>query len=37
MKLTLKASLNPFIKGMVQKPLSEGIEKIADALQMIQY
>ena len=37
MKLTLKADLNPFIKGMVQKPLSEGIEKIADALQMIQY
>ncbi|KXB82768.1 hypothetical protein HMPREF3034_01521 [Prevotella sp. DNF00663] len=37
MKLTIKAELNPFIKGMVQKPLQEGIEKIADALQMIQY
>lgn len=37
MKLTLKAELNPFIKGMVQKPLTEGIEKIADVLQMIQY
>jgi hypothetical protein len=37
MKLTIKADLNPFIKGMVQKPLQEGIEKIADALQMIKY
>lgn len=37
MKLTIKADLNPFISGMVKKPLQEGIEKIADALQMIQY
>jgi hypothetical protein len=37
MKLTIKAELNPFIKGMVQKPLQEGIEKIADALQTIKY
>ncbi len=37
MKLTIKAELNPFIKGMVQKPLQEGIEKLADALQMIKY
>lgn len=37
MKLTIKADLNPFIGGMVKKPLQEGIEKIADALQMIQY
>lgn len=37
MKLTIKADLNPFIKGMVSKPLQEGIEKIADALQMINY
>ncbi|BCS85186.1 MULTISPECIES: SRPBCC family protein [Prevotella] len=36
-KLTIKAELNPFIKGMVSKPLQEGIEKIADALQMIKY
>ena len=26
-----------FIKGMVKKPLTEGIEKIADALAMIPY
>ena len=37
MKLTIKADLNPFIKGMVSKPLQEGIEKIADALQAIKY
>ena len=37
MKLTIKADLSPFIKGMVSKPLQEGIEKIADALQSIKY
>lgn len=37
MKLTLEAELNPFIKGMVSGPLKEGLEKIADALTMIQY
>lgn len=37
MKLTIKVDLNPFIKGMVKKPLSEGIEKLADLLQNIRY
>ena len=37
MKLTIKAERNMFIKGMVKKPLQEGIEKIADALAMIPY
>lgn len=37
MKITIKAELNPFIKGMVQKPLQQGIEKIADVLQAINY
>ena len=37
MKLTIKANLHPFIAGMVKKPLQEGIEKIADALQLIHY
>ena len=37
MKLTIKAELNPFIKGMVSKPLQEGMEKVADALQTITY
>ncbi len=36
-KLTIKAELNPFIKGMVKKPLEQAIEKIADALQLIKY
>ena len=37
MKLTIKAELNPFIKGMVKKPLTEGLEKITDLLQVIKY
>lgn len=37
MKLTIKADLNPLIACMVKKPLQEGIEKIADALQLIHY
>ena len=37
MKVTVKAELNPFIKGMVEKPLQEGVEKIADALAMVHY
>lgn len=37
MKLTIEAELNPFIKGMVSKPLQEGLERIADALAMIRY
>ncbi|MFA6719390.1 MAG: SRPBCC family protein [Prevotella sp.] len=37
MKLTIKADINPFISGMVKKPLQEGIEKIADALQILHY
>ena len=37
MKVTVKAELNPFIKSMVEKPLQEGVEKIADALAMIHY
>ena len=37
MKVTVKAELNPFIKGMVSGPLQDGVEKIADALAQIQY
>lgn len=37
MKLTVCADLNPFIKGMVEKPLREGVEKLADMLAMIPY
>lgn len=37
MKVTVKAELNPFIKGMVSGPLQDGVEKIADALSQIKY
>ena len=37
MKVTVKAELSPFIKGMVSGPLQDGVEKIADALAQIHY
>ena len=37
MKVTVKAELNPFIKSMVEKPLQEAVEKIADALALVHY
>lgn len=37
MKITVKAELNPFIKGMVSKPLQEGLEKMADMISQIPY
>ena len=37
MKVTVKAELNPFIKSMVEKPLVEAVERIADALAQIKY
>jgi hypothetical protein len=37
MKITLRADLNPFIKGMVSKPLQEGLEKIADMIAELPY
>ena len=37
MKLTIRVDINPFMKAMVQKPLQEGIEKMAVMLAMIQY
>lgn len=37
MKLTIKADVNPFMAAMINKPLSEGVEKLADVLQVIQY
>ena len=36
-KLTIKAEINPFIKGMIQKPLKEGLEKMAEMLSNIPY
>ncbi len=37
MKVTVKAELNPFIKSMVEKPLQDGVEKIAEALSQVHY
>ena len=37
MKLTVRAELNPFIKTMVEKPLKEGIEKLAAILASLPY
>jgi len=37
LKVTVKAELNPFIKGMIQGPLTDGVEKIADALAQVHY
>ena len=37
MKVTVKAELNPFIKGMLEGPMKDGVEKIADALAQVHY
>lgn len=37
MRLTIKADIPFMLKGMVTKPLQEGIEKIAETLAMIPY
>lgn len=37
MKMTLRADLNPLIKGMVAKPLKEGLEKISDVIASLPY
>ncbi|MDR1003769.1 MAG: SRPBCC family protein [Prevotellaceae bacterium] len=37
MRLTIGLELNPFMKSMVQKPLQEALEKMADMLALIPY
>ncbi len=37
MRLTVKADVSLFMKGMIQKPLQEGLEKMVDALAAIPY
>lgn len=37
MKITLRADLNPFVKGMVSKPLKEGLAKISDVIASLPY
>lgn len=36
-RVTLRAELNIFLKGMLQKPLQEAVERIADTLAIIPY
>ena len=36
MRITAEADLNPFIKTLVQKPLQDGAEQIADGLARIK-
>lgn len=37
MRVVAKAEINFMLRSMVEKPLKEGIEKIAEALSLIQY
>ena len=37
LKATIGMELNPFMKAMVQKPLQEGLEKMAETLSLINY
>ena len=37
MRVTVRAEVNMFMKGMVAKPLKEGVQRMADVLAMIPY
>ena len=37
LRLTTRAELNVFIKPMVEKPMQEGVNKIADVLAVLPY
>ena len=37
MRVVSKAEINFMLRSMIEKPLKEGLEKIADALSMIAY
>ena len=37
MKVTLKADLPAFVKPMVEKPLQDAVDKVADALAQVHY
>ncbi|WP_106829484.1 SRPBCC family protein [Parabacteroides pacaensis] len=37
MKMTVRADLNPFIKGMVSKPLQEAVDKLSAAIAVLPY
>lgn len=37
MKMTVRADLNPFIKGIVSKPLQEAVDKLSAAIAVLPY
>lgn len=37
LRLTVRADLNPFIRGMAQKPMREMVDKVSDALTQLPY
>jgi carbon monoxide dehydrogenase subunit G len=37
LKLTIGIEANPFIRGMIEKPLTEALEKIAEMLAILPY
>jgi len=37
LRMTVRADLNPFMKGLVEKPMKEVVDKIADALAQLPY
>lgn len=37
MKLTIGLDINPIMKSMIQKPLQDGLEKIATMLALVDY
>ena len=37
MRVVAKTEINFMLRGMIEKPLKEGLEKIADTLAMVQY
>ncbi|MDD4632222.1 MAG: SRPBCC family protein [Proteiniphilum sp.] len=37
LRLTLRADLNPFIRGMAEKPIREVVDKISEALAHLPY
>ena len=37
LRVTVKADLNPFIKGMVDKPMREVVDKISEGLSRLPY
>lgn len=37
MRMTVRADINPFMKGMVAKPMKEAVEKISDMVAKLPY